>query len=483
MANEKFPRDTTQAIGKFWIPGSREIVTSTGVCRVDGSTIEIEATSSLTPWFEESEGERSRPATESDDLVIHGNMLSEPHRITFFGAYTATRQGLTLPFGDSQDLYPHLHRLRADWGIAGSHVASPTYTFPAVRVRFSHLEEWAEHAGFGVQFTPEEGIDVAISYGRPKDVTAPFTAYSEDATLRLSTDATISRPNIRGSQIRTKNWIAIEDLSGWTLDEAFARFINPVRSLMTILAGERSEILEVEVWDAGRWCAVFGGAVKGDECQSAMSDAQLLLRRDAISLEHIGKWCATAAHLSPTPYVLEAALAGSFQTVEVEALELTTTAEGMDSALHPDSRRFSAQEVTEAKSALKKSDVSEDVRNELSSALGLFLYKDTYPIRMKRLATDVMAVAPNCVGDPNVWKSAMRQLRNGLAHSNRDDGDMTDESIVAMDARSRSLRWALQIRLLQHAGVSSDVLNTALSKSSRFNRDVKVWEHLFGVPK
>ena len=99
---------------------------------------------------------------------------------------------------------------------------------------------------------------------------------------------------------------------------------------------------------------------------------------------------------------------------------------------------------------------------------------------MKRTAEEVARVAPDCVGNPNKWKNAMRDLRNDLAHANFGSDDLTDELIRAIHARSRSLRWALQIRLLQHAGASEDHLQSALQQSRRFGRDVKLWKGMFG---
>lgn len=119
------------------------------------------------------------------------------------------------------------------------------------------------------------------------------------------------------------------------------------------------------------------------------------------------------------------------------------------------------------------------MRNALSSELGTYLFKTSYPARMKRTAETVARVAPDCVGDPNKWKDAMRDLRNDLAHANFGSEDFTDELIRARHARSRSLRWVLQIRLLQHAGVSDDHLQTALQQSKRFGRDVKLWRDIF----
>jgi hypothetical protein len=490
MAIAKFPTDMAQAVGRFWIPGDESPTTSDGLCNIDAEGITIEVTEHLTPAHETvqvANGIGIRQAPEPDNMVIHGTIPFEPRHLTFFDAWTRTRHGLRLPFGDIGDgkgTDPQLHGLSAAWCIAGAHIPSPASTFDAFRVRFTHLELWAGLSGIEMKVM-QKPVEVSMTFQPPKDVTVPFTEFDEEATLRLSTTGTVPRQNVWGGQIRTENWLAVEGLSGWTLAEIFERFIQPVRALLTILAGERCEILVVEVKVDEAWCAVFGASVKGQTERPADDRGQMLLTRESMPLDRIASWCATSALLTPTPHVIAAALAGAFQTVETEALALTTTAEGMDSALYPGSRRFSDDDVKKTKKALKalrKSKDSEapaEVINELSSALGTYLYKDSYPMRMKRLAAEVSVASPDCVGDPDEWKDAMRQLRNDLAHSNRDARDDDDARILAIYETGRSLRWALQVRLLQHAGVPSDVLSTALESSRRFKRDAERWQGRF----
>jgi hypothetical protein len=483
MVIAKFPVGTAQTVGRFWVAaGPAPATRSDGFCKVDSSGISIEVAEPLTPGFDAvpiANGVAMRQGPEPYDLIVHGTIPLAPRELTFFGARTATRHRTSLPFGDVQDEDPQLHRLLADWCIVGTHVPSPSTTFEGFRIRLTHLELWAGLNGMDMQIKRDKPIRVSMNFEPPGDITVPFVEFDEDATLRLSTVGTVPGPNVWGGRIRTMNLLAVEGLSGWTLAEMFDRFIRPVQALMTILAGERSEILDVEVKVGERWCAVFGDAVKRQAEQPTDDRAQMLLTRESFPLEAIAAWCRTSALLTPTPQVISAAMSGAFQTVDAEALALTTTAEGMDAMLYPDSRRFSVEEVEAAKRALRKSEVPLAVRNELSSALGTYLYKDSYPIRMKRLATEVSAASAGCVGDPDRWKDAMRRLRNDLAHSNRDAEADAEERLLAMHAASRSLRWALKIRLLQHAGVSPAVLSAALSASKRFRRDAGLWRGLF----
>lgn len=481
MAIMRFPGDMDQTVGRFWVPGP-EPTRSDGFCKIDSGEISIEVADPLTPWHDTvpaANGVKIRQAPEPDDLVVHGTIPYAPRKVTFFGAWTAMRHATSLRLGDAQDEEPQLHRLLADWCIAGAHVPSPETTFEAFRVRLTHLELWAGLNGMELRIKREKPVEVEMHYLPPKDLTAPFVEFNEDATLRLSTVGTVPGPNVWGGQIRTHNVLAVEGLSGWTLAETFDRFIHPVQSLMSILAGERSEILDVEVKVGEKWCAVFGTAVNRQAERPADYPGKMLLTRENLPLEAIAAWCSASAMLTPTPHVIAAALSGAFQTVDAEALALATTAEGMDATLHPDSRRFSVQDVEDAKRALRASAVPVVVRNVLSSALGTYLYKDSYPIRMKRLATEVCAASSGCIGEPDRWKDAMRRMRNGLAHSNRDAEAGAEDRLREMHATCRSLRWALQIRLLLHIGVPPTVLSSALDASKKFRRDAKLWRGLF----
>ncbi len=359
MAIAKFPPvDMAQTVGRFWVAGPVPATRSDGFCKVDSSGISIEVAEPLTPGFDTvpvANGVAIRQAPEPEDLVVHGTIPFAPKELTFFSAWTATRHGTSFRFGDVQDEGTQLHRLLADWCIVGAHVPSPSTTFEAFRIRLTHLELWAGLTGMDTRIKRDKPIQVSMSFEPPGgDITVPFVEFDEDATLRLSTVGTVPGPNVWGGRIRTKNLLAVEGLSGWTLAAMFDRFIYPVQALMTILAGgERCEILDVEVKVGGeRWCAVFGDAVKSQAERPTDDRAQMLLTRESLPLETIAAWCRTSALLTPpTPQVISAAMSGAFQTVDAEALALTTTAEGMDATLYPDSRRFSNEDVEAAKRA------------------------------------------------------------------------------------------------------------------------------------
>lgn len=473
MAAQNFPINPSQSVGRFRTAGTDADKATAGVCRVLGDLIEIEVSEALTPWVKadhDANSVRVTPVPEGADFVVHGDIPFQPAQLTFLGARTTHRRAVHVPIGGA----PELHRIRADWCVAGAHIDGPDTLFTAVRARFAHLELWAQSEGVGLTYIYEPTTEVTLKFVPPTSETVPFTEFDQNATLMLETSGTVSPPDVWGGQIRTKNYLALEGLTGWTLEEVLARFVRPVQTLLTLLAGKQCDVLQFEVKIDDRWCQVYGDSINPDAALPAVDT--LLLRREGLSLDVLASWCGLTRRLAPAPQVVAAALAGSFQTVEAEALAMTTTAEGLDRVLYPDSVRFSKTEVAETVSAIETSGAPDRVSKELISALNLYFAEDSYPTRIKRLATDVAKAEPRCVGEITKWKNGIRELRVGLAHALGADDEASDDALWRMVSRVRSLRWALLIRMLQVAGVPDETLGGAVSSAEEFNRDERMWK-------
>lgn len=472
MAAQKFPRDPSQSVGRFWIASADADKAQAGVCRVQGDLIEIEVSEALTPWMEAQNDPNCvtiKHLPEGGDLVVQGEIPFQPAQLTFLGARTTHRRTVHLPFAGA----PELHRVRADWCIAGAHIDGPNVTFTAVRARFTHLELWAQTHGIALTHIYKPTTEVALKFVPPTTETVPFTQFDQAAALKLETTGTMSPPDVWGGQIRTKNYLTLEGLSGWTLEEALARFVRPVQTLLTLLAGQQCDTLLFEVQVDGRWCQVYGDSIN-PEAALPTTDT-LLLRREGVPLEVVASWCDLTRKLTPVPQVVAAALSGSFQTVEAEALAMTTTAEGLDRVLYPHSFRFTEEEVANTVAALRTSDAPANVRKELISALNLYFREDSYPTRMKRLASDVSTAVPRCIGEITKWKNGIRDMRVGLAHALGAEDEGGDDALWQMVSKVQSLRWALLIRMLQEAGVADETLGEAVTSSEDFKRDEKMW--------
>lgn len=473
MAVQKFPADPSQSVGRFRIAGTDADQAAAGVCRVQGDLIEIEVSEALTPWVTAQHDPNSvtiKPVPEGDDFVVHGDIPYQPGQLTFLGARTTQRRSVHVPIGGA----PALHRIHADWCIAGALIDGPDTKFTAIRARFTHLELWAQSKGVGLTHMYEPTTEVTLKFVPPATETVPFTEFDQNAELKLETKGTISPPDVWGGQIRTKNYLTLGGLTGWTLEEALARFVRPVQTLLTLLAGGQCDVLQVEVKIDDWWCQVYGDSINTDAALPTVDT--LLMRREGLSLGVLASWCGLTRRLTPAPQVVGAAVSGSFQTVEAEALAMTTTAEGLDRVLYPDSFRFTKEEVAATVAALEASDAPEKVNKELVSALNLYFAEDSYPTRMKRLATDVATAVPRCVGEIVKWKNGIRELRVGLAHALGTENDATDDALWQMVSQVRSLRWALLVRILQEAGVPDETLGEAVSAAEEFKRDEKMWQ-------
>ncbi|MFC8798566.1 hypothetical protein ACFT2C_12605 [Promicromonospora sp. NPDC057138] len=462
----KFPLDVPQSMGRFWLSGADpDQARSDGNCRVEGRSIDIEVVSPLTEWMSPA-----NPKIVDGDLVIHGMLAVQPGPVTFLGARTITRAGLLVPSsGDTSEF----HGLRAEWCVTGAHIDGLETQFTAVRARFTHLELWARTNVIQLKQRLKPSLQSTMIFTPIEAIEVPFQSFEEDGRLRVTTDGSIGPPGPWGSHINTRDWLELDRLSGWTLEEALARFVRPIQILLTLLAGEDCSVTHLEVKVNDQWCAVYGDAVQSTA--PLPENEKLLMDREAMPLEKLAVWCEVANRLAPTPHVVGSSVGSEFATLDAEALALTTTAEGLDRVLYPDSRRFDEGQVAASIKALKASEVPDQVREAIVAALNQYFYEDTYPVRMKRLADSVAEAVPRCVGKTSKWKGEIANLRIGLAHALDQNAGSTDAEIWTMHARVRSLRWAILLRLLLEAGVPAKTLSAAVEASRRFQRDERIW--------
>lgn len=512
MPAPKFPLSPAQSVGRFWNAETPD-TTATGTCKVSDDGSEIDIFGQLSPSHSTSSTPHTltpRAIDEAVDFDIHGDLPVAPGSVTFTGCHTIRRRSLGV-FNSARQ-----HQvIGADWCIAGAHVRADT-RYTGVRLRVSYLEEWARTPGLEQthQFDPTV---VAITWSPPDSATAPFNEFDQNATVETHTVATVSPIDFHGGGIQTANWLSLAGLNGWTLEEAVARFVIPTQLLMSLLSGRRARITHLEVsttaegtaHDAGapdaagttekfpaevpnstskvtnvtgesgagehegarpRWLQVYGHVVETNYDAPA---ADLLLGLDTFNLEHFARWCTMTTDLSPVPHVLSAATAGEFLTVETEAISLATAAEGLHRLLHPEQERFTDDDIAAAIEGVEAATIPVEVKMSLTSALGQYWGEPSHPQRMEALAERVADAAPGCVGRINRWKSQVTSQRVALAHGLASEDN--DDAITQTHALTRSLHWALTIRLLQQAGVPDAELATALDESTAYQRDQRMW--------
>lgn len=475
MPASKFPLSPAQSVGRFWNAETPD-TTATGICKVSDDGSEIDIFDQLSP----SHSTSSTPHTltpkaidEAVDFDIHGDLPVAPGSVTFTGCHTIRRRSL----GALNSARQH-QVIGADWCIAGAHVRADT-RYTGVRLRVSYLEEWARTPGLEQTHQLDPTV-VAITWSPPENATAPFSEFDQEATVETHTVATVTPIDFHGGRIQTANWLSLTGLNGWTLEEAVARFVIPTQILMSLLSGRRARITHLEVsttadgtaHDAGtpRWLQVYGHVVETNYDAPA---ADLLLGRDTFNLEHFARWCIITTDLSPVPHVLSAATAGEFLTVETEAISLATAAEGLHRLLHPDQERFTDDDIAAAIEGVEAATIPADVKTSLTSALGQYWGEPSHPQRMQALAERVADAAPGCVGRINRWKSQVTSQRVALAHGLASDDN--DDTITQTHALTRSLHWALTIRLFQQAGLPDAELAAALDESTAYQRDQRMW--------
>lgn len=472
MAVGRFPIDVPRTLGRFGMDGDSHESFVQGVCELDGQTVRLETTRPLlSQSSDQSASEGS--GDESFNLSVQGYLSDRGQKATLVGAET-TRS--TVNHSLTADR-PAQHEYAADWIIIGEHLAAGG-EITGARVYSSHLAAWSRFGKVEPEWTASK--DGYKRYGGFFETPAPLETefrlpQHEATTLRLVADSPIPELSALGMSIQPVSFFELSELNGWTLDHVLLDFVRPVETLFTLLAGEQSRIVRLEVEIAGNWCRVFGRGIYSTS-ELAKHPRNLLLTIDDFPVDRVANWCAKLHEITPAPQVVATAFSRVFPTIETESLALATAAEGLHRSLYPDSRKFSTAVVAESLDALKASEVPEDVRTVLMTALSQYLYADSFPDRLEQLANDVSTAVPTCVGRTNRWKRAMADLRHQQAHSLEVGRVPTDESLNDMIATSLSLRWTLTFRMLQHAGVSNASLAAAVESSTAYQNARSIWQ-------
>ncbi|WP_299056407.1 HEPN domain-containing protein [uncultured Nocardioides sp.] len=495
MVMETFPETAPTSVGNFWLaaglapdpaddpeadvpdaswpPESRV----GGLCRVEDGLIEVDVPGELTPGTRVTvhDGEsRIRPRTEVQDFTVHGNLPVKPWAVSLLDCHTIRRQGNALSPLAGGD---HTHQVvRALWAVTGAYVTSAT-RYTGVSVSVEGLEEWAISDALEQTLATGPADTTTISWTSPETREVPFTAFHQTATLACESRAQFGGADVHGGWIRATERLALTGLTGWTLDEAVSNYVIPIQSLMTQLLGRVAHVSRLAVEADGRWLQVYGPHVDHKPAEEAAtgSTASLLLDSRGLSLEHVARWCSLTADLSPVVQVVAAAVSREFVTMETEALTMVTTAEALDRRLNRGERLFESETLDEARESLEAASIEPALRERLISSLG-YMHEASMPQRVLRLADSVARAAPDCVGRANRWKRAVVSIRNGGAHgleaSGADDlrAGLPDAYYV-----TRSLRWALRVRLLQLCGVDDATINEALADSNEYRRDRVMW--------
>ena len=159
--------------GRFWLPDAPGQHVG-GWLDAASRWPQVTLADPLTPAMRESErttgpdGQVTITSVPADDdidpdaFTVHGHLRRGPRRITLVGATTAGRSMVL--GGRGADLGEQ--RLRADYALLGGHVPGARTEFDRVRLRLSHLDEWARLPGVSTTVAVDGG-HVRIEYNRP----------------------------------------------------------------------------------------------------------------------------------------------------------------------------------------------------------------------------------------------------------------------------------------------------------------------------
>lgn len=470
MAQDTFPKHRPRALGHFWRAGDDPEKATTGLLTVEGRQVTLElvrAIVSRQPIEQQSDGTSIIRAPEWHvDMTILGDIPWGPGRVSLWGTNTTRLQGIGIFVGMGSRHENQM--LQSSWCLAGEHLTDPQMRFLAAEISVTNDTEWLRLPAVAHvvsrQLTPQswtldlpDSLDVALGDGR--------------GYLTATTTATIPQSTLRGFGGTTRTALGVELSEGWTLQEVRNLFAIPVTSLMTLLSGGRCATRELSVWSGQRWSTVHG---EGVEPEAPENSGELLFGRHSVGLELISTWMRLHERISPVPQIVAAATAGEFQTTESEALAMVTGIEALHRLLHPDSRRFSEEDVASAQTAIGSSDMPASISESFTNALRDWWFEDSYPMRVAALAEPVAEAVPDCIGRLNKWKAAVVQLRHDLAHGL--GGEFDEASHSHRKSLVASIRWMLTLRMLLEAGVEPEVLDLATSGSDRFARDSARWK-------
>jgi len=320
---------------------------------------------------------------------------------------------------------------RPIWSVVGGHI-EPRHPFRGVRLRI-----------------PRCGP-------RPHDPVPLKTG----GTARIETDG---------------GWLELVDLPPRSYRELDRTVIRPICTLLALATGERIRPSDVQLSpDPGTWWPVYT-ASQGDDNPAV---ANPLIRPSDISIDVLATWLDRAQVLGPLP----AGIASVWETdmaVETQVLILTTIAEGLHRALHPEVLRFTPEYgktiQTVATEAVRE--IDSDAADAVSGHLAQ-VHEVGYGTRLRDFAGRAEELVPGITGDPKGWKNLVYATRNKYAHQPSTEW-LEEADIDRVLTVTQSLRWVLRLILLDQAGLDPGLIAERFQVSqsySFFLSDAAEWQ-------
>lgn len=455
--------------GRFWLAGSPERTVG-GWLDLSSRSPVVELAEPLTPSMrevsrtEQPNGSlvvRAVPADDDvqpDRVTVHGLLRDGPPRgVTLIDAFNVGR--VKVWGGVVND--PGMERLQSAYALLGGRVAGRDVRFRFATLTMQHLDVWAQLPGIMTEVVTD-GSRAVVTHERPDEESTELS--NPAGRLVLDTVLTMSPPTVRRAGLTRTAQLRWEGSGeGLTLEELWARFVDPLRVLLTLAVDADSPVVSLEVREAtgDRWLQVVHPGL-GQGNSELLPAHEVLLSRQHLSLHALGNWLSRAPVLSPIPrLVTGVAVSSSERTVENQLLELAAAAEGLHRRLHPRQQTMTKNQARKTRRAAVSA-VPQEAQSLVREVLG-HLEEPTYRARLRVLVARGCEAAPGVIGDTAEWTDRIVSARNGFAHhlvhGKRAEAELEDHLVLL-----RSLRWLLTSLLLLEAGVAPEALAARLAQ-------------------
>lgn len=410
----------TQRAGVFWMATDPDETRSGLLYLAREASSELVVNAELYPAFEFTEVEVAADGTTKSTVALSKDRGPQ----TLHGQVTLDETGESLPVSlleaHSTSWNGSNQTFRPIWSIVGGHI-EPRHPFRGVRLRIPR-------------------------YGpRPHDPVALKTG----GTARIDAAG---------------GWLELADLPPRSYRELDRTVIRPICALLGLATGERVRPSDVELSpQPDTWWPVYTASQGGDKAAVANPLIPLL----DISIEVLAVWLDRAHVLGSLP----AGVASLWETdlaVETQVLILTTIAEGLHRALHPEALRYTPEIGKTIQTVASNSvrNVAIDAAQAVSSYLS-HVHEVGYGTRLQDFAVRAEELVPGITGDPTRWKKLVYETRNKYAHQPStewlDEADIDRVLTVA-----QSLGWVLRLLLLDQAGLDAGLIAHRFRNSQSF---------------
>jgi hypothetical protein len=427
--------DTPQQAGVFWIASDPNEKRNGFLHLGHGAASELIVNPEFYPGFETTDIEvaadgstngKIRVAKDRGPQTLHGRLTSdeigESVPVSILQAHSTSWAGTNQSF-------------RPIWSLVGGHIES-RHPFRGVRLRIP-------------RYGPCPHDPVPLETG---------------GTARFDTDG---------------GWLELVDLPPRSYGELGSNVIRPICTLLTLATGERIRPSDVQLSpDPGTWWPVYSDSQVDDN--PAVADPLIPLLD--ISIEVLATWLDRAYVLGPLP----AGVASVWETnmaVETQVLILTTVAEGLHRALHPETLRFTHEQGKTIQTAATEAvrEIAADAADAVSGYLA-HVHEVGYGTRLQDFAGRAEELVPGITGDPKRWKSLVYGARNKYAHQPSTDW-LEETSIDRVLTVTQSLSWVLRLILLDQAGLDPGLIADRFQRSQSYGfflSDVAGWQpHIY----